>query len=34
MEVEHQPPRRRGRPPRQREDVVETRELLLRAGLE
>lgn len=34
MEVEHQPPRRRGRPPRQREEFVETRELLLRAGLE
>ena len=34
MEVEHQPPRRRGRPPRHREDVVETRDLLLRAGLE
>lgn len=26
--------RRRGRPPRQREDLTETRELLLRAGLE
>jgi TetR/AcrR family transcriptional repressor of nem operon len=32
--VEHQPPRRRGRPPRPREDLTETRELLLRAGLE
>lgn len=27
-------PRRRGRPPRQREHLVDTRELLLRAGLE
>lgn len=34
MEVLAQTPRRRGRPPRQREDLVETRELLLRAGLE
>ncbi len=34
MDVKHQPPRRRGRPPRQREDLLETRELLLRAGLE
>lgn len=34
MEVGHQAPRRRGRPPRQREDLIETRELLLRAGLE
>ena len=34
MEVEHPSPRRRGRPPKQREDVVETRELLLHAGLE
>jgi len=28
------PPRRRGRPPRQRVDLIDTRELLLRAGLE
>ncbi|NMG28562.1 TetR/AcrR family transcriptional regulator [Aromatoleum evansii] len=34
MDLAHQPPRRRGRPPRQREDLTETRELLLRAGLE
>lgn len=34
MEGQVQTPRRRGRPPRQREDVTETRELLLRAGLE
>lgn len=34
MELEHKPPRRRGRPPRQRENLAETRELLLRAGLE
>ena len=27
-------PRRRGRPPKQRDDLVDTRELLLRAGLE
>lgn len=27
-------PRRRGRPPRQREDLADTRELLLRAGVE
>ena len=27
-------PRRRGRPPRQRADLIDTRELLLRAGLE
>lgn len=34
MEANLQPPRRRGRPPRQREDLADTRELLLRAGLE
>lgn len=34
MALEHQTPRRRGRPPKQREDLMETRELLLRAGLE
>lgn len=34
MNPEAQAPRRRGRPPRQREDLTETRELLLRAGLE
>ena len=34
MELEHKTPRRRGRPPRQREDLTETRELLMRAGLE
>jgi TetR/AcrR family transcriptional repressor of nem operon len=34
MEIETQAPRRRGRPPKQREDLTETRELLLRAGLE
>jgi TetR/AcrR family transcriptional regulator, transcriptional repressor for nem operon len=34
METEAQPPRRRGRPPKQREDLTGTRELLLRAGLE
>lgn len=34
MDIEHQAPRRRGRPPRPREDLTETRELLLRAGLE
>ena len=34
MNSEAQAPRRRGRPPRQREDLTETRELLLRAGLE
>ena len=34
MDVEQQAPRRRGRPPRQRENLIETRELLLRAGLE
>ncbi|XKH00893.1 TetR/AcrR family transcriptional regulator [Marinobacter nauticus] len=36
-QVEHaepQAPRRRGRPPRKREDLTETRELLLHAGLE
>jgi len=34
MDVEQLLPRRRGRPPRRRDDVVETRELLLRTGLE
>lgn len=34
MELQPSPARRRGRPPRQREGVLETRELLLRAGLE
>lgn len=34
MDVALSPPRRRGRPPRQRVDAADTRELLLRAGLE
>lgn len=34
MEAQVQSPRRRGRPPRQREDLIGTRELLLHAGLE
>lgn len=34
MHIQAQVTRRRGRPPRQREVLVETRELLLRAGLE
>lgn len=34
METQAQAPRRRGRPPRQRDDLINTRELLLRAGLE
>ena len=34
MEAKPQTVRRRGRPPRQREDLADTRELLLRAGLE
>ena len=34
MNVTVSPPRRRGRPPRQRVDAADTRELLLRAGLE
>lgn len=34
MTAEPQTPRRRGRPPRRRDDLVDTRELLLRAGLE
>ena len=34
MEAEPIPPRRRGRPPRPRENLIDTRELLLRAGLE
>ena len=34
MDVKPETARRRGRPPKQREDLVDTRELLLRAGLE
>ena len=34
MTLSIQAPRRRGRPPRQRDDLHDTRELLLRAGLE
>ena len=34
MEAQVQTPRRRGRPPKQRDDLTDTRELLLRAGLE
>ncbi|MDD3326168.1 MAG: TetR/AcrR family transcriptional regulator [Zoogloea sp.] len=34
MDAELQTPRRRGRPPKQREALGDTRELLLRAGLE
>jgi len=34
MEAQLQAPRRRGRPPKLREDISDTRELLLRAGLE
>lgn len=34
MNLQVQTPRRRGRPPRQRVDLIDTRELLLRAGLE
>ena len=34
MEAKPQTVRRRGRPPRQREDLADTHELLLRAGLE
>lgn len=34
MEMQLSTPRRRGRPPKQREDLTGTRELLLRAGLE
>lgn len=34
MQAPLQIPRRRGRPPKQREDLTDTRELLLRAGLE
>ncbi|MCL6264486.1 TetR/AcrR family transcriptional regulator [Craterilacuibacter sp. RT1T] len=34
MEIQHALPRRRGRPPKRPDDTFETRELLLRAGLE
>ena len=34
MDIPVAPPRRRGRPPKFREDTVDTRDLLLRAGLE
>src|SRR5574343_73037 len=34
MELQHSQPRKRGRPPKRPEDTLETRELLLRAGLE
>lgn len=34
MEAPLAPPRRRGRPPKQRDDLTDTRELLLRAGLQ
>lgn len=34
MDTQASPPRRRGRPPRHREDLTGTRDLLLRAGLE
>lgn len=34
MKQDQHTPRRRGRPPKQREELMETRELLLRAGLE
>ncbi|WP_175691558.1 TetR/AcrR family transcriptional regulator [Burkholderia anthina] len=34
MDVRTDPPRRRGRPPKQHEDLVATRDMLLRAGLE
>lgn len=34
MEAQLQTPRRRGRPPKQRDDLSDTRELMLRAGLE
>lgn len=34
MEAQLHPPRRRGRPPKQRDDLSDTRELLLRTGLE
>lgn len=34
METQLSPPRRRGRPPKQRDELIATRELLLRAGLE
>lgn len=34
MEIQHAPTRKRGRPPRRAEQSLETRELLVRAGLE
>ena len=34
MDAQLHPPRRRGRPPKQRDDLSDTRELLLRTGLE
>src|SRR5574343_2091617 len=34
MELQHSQPRKRGRPPKRPEDTLETRELLLRGGLE
>jgi TetR/AcrR family transcriptional repressor of nem operon len=34
MELQHSPPRKRGRPSKRPEDTLETRELLVRAGLE
>ncbi|MGR3909424.1 TetR/AcrR family transcriptional regulator [Burkholderia sp. SR8] len=34
MDVQINPPRRRGRPPKQHEDLVATRDMLLRTGLE
>ncbi|MBR8127750.1 acrylate utilization transcriptional regulator AcuR [Burkholderia ambifaria] len=34
MDVRTDPPRRRGRPPKQHEDLVATRDMLLRTGLE
>ncbi|NHV27259.1 TetR/AcrR family transcriptional regulator [Burkholderia sp. D-99] len=34
MDVRSDPPRRRGRPPKQHEDLVATRDMLLRTGLE
>ena len=34
MDIQHSQLRKRGRPPKRPEDTLETRELLLRAGLE